>query len=94
VSTLSCSNHHGIVWITAYYGHLGKIGHEVRKSATFCNKLDSLFMGIVVAKAVASRLLKQYALCLVENLICKGEEKSPCAGIGQELVRYPVLGRH
>src|SRR5712691_6910888 len=39
--------------------------------------MDSLLIGIVVALAVASLLIEQYPLCLVENLFREGQEKAP-----------------
>ena len=68
------------------------VGHEVRKGTETVNKIDSLFIGIVVALAVASLLIQQYPLCLVENLFREAQEKSPFACMVKELVRYPALG--
>jgi hypothetical protein len=55
--------------------------------------MDGLLIGIVVALAVASLLIEEYPLCLVENLFRKIEEKSPFTCMAKELVRYPTLGK-
>ena|SRR6266851_4429597 len=92
LGALSSGNHHIIIRITDNHAHLGQISHEVSKVTESLNKTDGLLIGIVVALAVASLLIKQYPLCLVENLFREGQEKSPFACMAKELVRYPTLG--
>ena len=51
---MSRGNHHIIIGITDHHGHLGEIGHEVRKGTETINTTASLLIRIVVALAVAS----------------------------------------
>ena len=92
LGTLSSGNHHVIIRITDHDGNLGQISHKGSKDTESLNKIDGLLIGIVVALAVASFLIEQYPLCLVENLFREIQEKNPFACIAKELVRYPALG--
>src|SRR2546423_1378269 len=92
LSALSSSNHHIVIRITDHNGHLRQVGHEVRKVTESVNKTDGRCIGIVVTLAVASLLIEQYPLCLVENLCREAQEKSPFACMAKELVRDPALG--
>ena len=68
------------------HSYLGQISHEVRKGTESVDKMDGCFIGIVIALAVASRLIEQYPLGLSKNLFRQAQEKSPCARMAKELV--------
>jgi hypothetical protein len=46
----------------------------------------------VVALAVASLIIQKHTQGFVQNLLREEQEKSSCAGMAQELVRYSALG--
>ena len=89
---LSRGNHHVIVRITDHDRHLRQVGNKMSKDTESLYKIESRFIGIVVALAVASFLIEQYPLCLGENLFREIEEKSPCVCMTKERMRDPALG--